>query len=212
MSDSSEFNRALSDVMSAVIKQSDSELHLMKQSDLEKFWHFRWNDSCNIDQNIYEFHDLLGMYGRQCRRWEEIHHGRMCAVERVRDRHLMPKIQEFVQYLATALNIQLQSSQTSCEFYKRRVDALYAWQSKMRDPERTVVCDIIANGFTIEDTHPSRYELTDRISDHQNEIQSLKSRILQLEAEVKFEQENLKHQSKIMAELRAELQRLKAPN
>lgn len=212
MSESSAFDRALSDVMSAIIKQSDSEFYLMKQADLEKFWHFRWNDSYSIDQNIYEFHDLLGVYGRQCRRWEEIHHGRMCVVERVRDRYLIPKIQEFSQKLADALNIQLQSSQTSCEFYKRRVDALQAWQSKMRDPERTVVCDIIGNGFTIEDTHPSRYELTDCMTDHQNEIQILNSRILQLEAEVKFEQENLKHQSKIMAELRAELQRFKDPN
>lgn len=37
----------------------------------------------------------------------------------------------------------------SVEFYKRRCDALQEWQSKMRDPERTIVCDIIANGCTL---------------------------------------------------------------
>jgi hypothetical protein len=38
----------------------------------------------------------------------------------------------------------------SLDFYKRRVESLQQWQSKMRDPERTVVCDILANGHTLE--------------------------------------------------------------
>jgi hypothetical protein len=40
----------------------------------------------------------------------------------------------------------------SLDFYKRRVDALHEWQSKMRDPERKIVCDILANGCTLEPT------------------------------------------------------------
>jgi len=36
------------------------------------------------------------------------------------------------------------------QFYKRRCDAMQEWQSRMRDPERTVVCDILANGFTLD--------------------------------------------------------------
>jgi hypothetical protein len=36
------------------------------------------------------------------------------------------------------------------DFYMRRVDTLQQWQSKMRDPERTIVCDILANGHTLE--------------------------------------------------------------
>lgn len=35
---------------------------------------------------------------------------------------------------------------TSRDFYKRRADALQQAQSQMRDPERTMVCDILANG------------------------------------------------------------------
>lgn len=35
------------------------------------------------------------------------------------------------------------------EFYKRRADMLQCWQSSMRDPERKIVCDILANGFTL---------------------------------------------------------------
>ena len=35
-------------------------------------------------------------------------------------------------------------------FYRRRCEALQAWQSSMRDPERVIVCDILANGFTLD--------------------------------------------------------------
>ncbi len=38
----------------------------------------------------------------------------------------------------------------SRDFYQKRCDALQSWQSKMRDPERTIVCDILANGFTLD--------------------------------------------------------------
>lgn len=36
------------------------------------------------------------------------------------------------------------------EFYRRRCDLLQSWQSTMRDPERTIVCDILANGQILE--------------------------------------------------------------
>jgi hypothetical protein len=41
-------------------------------------------------------------------------------------------------------------ARSSRDFYKRRADALQKWQSKMREPERTIVCDILANGHTLE--------------------------------------------------------------
>ena len=48
------------------------------------------------------------------------------------------------------LHEQLDKATRSLDFYRRRIDALQKWQSKMRDPERTIVCDIIANGCTLE--------------------------------------------------------------
>lgn len=42
-------------------------------------------------------------------------------------------------------------------FYKRRVELLAEHQKKMRDPERTLVCDIIANGELLSDPDGSRY-------------------------------------------------------
>lgn len=45
-------------------------------------------------------------------------------------------------------------------FYRRRCEALQQWQSRMRDPERTVVCDILANGFTLDPPIPfDRYKV-----------------------------------------------------
>lgn len=37
------------------------------------------------------------MYARSCQRWEEIHNGYVCVVERVRDKYIIPKIKEFEQ-------------------------------------------------------------------------------------------------------------------
>lgn len=41
---------------------------------------------------------------------------------------------------------QLADALDSLAFYRRRCELLQSWQSKMRDPERTIVCDILANG------------------------------------------------------------------
>lgn len=38
----------------------------------------------------------------------------------------------------------------SVRWYKRRADALQQAQKRMRDPERTMVCDILANGFLLQ--------------------------------------------------------------
>lgn len=45
----------------------------------------------------------------------------------------------------------------SRNFYQRRCDLLEKWQSQMRDPERTIVCDILANGQMLPDPNGERY-------------------------------------------------------
>jgi len=45
----------------------------------------------------------------------------------------------------------------SLNFYRSRCDLLQQWQARMRDPERTLVCDILANGATLSDPHGERY-------------------------------------------------------
>ena len=54
----------------------------------------------------------------------------------------------------------LRDAQHTADFYRRRCEALQQWQSRMRDPERTVVCDILANGFTLDPPVPhDRYAM-----------------------------------------------------
>jgi len=38
----------------------------------------------------------------------------------------------------------------SKNFYHQRCEALHEWQKSMRDPEREIVCQILANGFVID--------------------------------------------------------------
>ncbi len=46
------------------------------------------------------------------------------------------------------LSGQMETLQASRNFYALRCEALQAIQSKMRNPERKAVCDILANGST----------------------------------------------------------------
>lgn len=51
--------------------------------------------------------------------------------------------------LQARLELTLQECErerSSCDFYRRRCHALHVAQVAMRDPERKVVCDILANG------------------------------------------------------------------
>lgn len=58
---------------------------------------------------------------------------------------------------------ELKRAQDSRDFYKTRCDLLQQWQSKMRDPERTTVCDILANGQTLPDPDGKRYGAADKV-------------------------------------------------
>lgn len=56
-----------------------------------------------------------------------------------------------------ALQAENQRLTQALRFYQRRCDLLQAWQSRMREPERTLVCDILANGATLPDHLGQRY-------------------------------------------------------
>lgn len=44
---------------------------------------------------------------------------------------------------------RIEKLEQSVEFYKSRCDELQRVQKRMRDPERKLVCDILANGHTL---------------------------------------------------------------
>ncbi len=71
------------------------------------------------------------------------------------DRHALSQVVDRLEALlpskaSSDLQVELEDARQSLDFYRSRVQTLQRWQSKMRDPERTIVCDIIANGCTLE--------------------------------------------------------------
>lgn len=93
----------LNAVFTSIAERSRQELVNMKQEDLEKFWFYdEYVESATPAWNLYVFMDMLDVYRRKCRQWEEMHNGSMCVVERVRDTYLMPKIKEFTEKLKAA--------------------------------------------------------------------------------------------------------------
>ena len=73
-------------------------------------------------------------------------------------RQLAPqaKTEQAAMLLAEAAK-ELQKARDSRDWYKQRVELLQRWQAHMRDPERTLVCDILANGATLPDAERTRY-------------------------------------------------------
>lgn len=62
---------------------------------------------------------------------------------------------------ATVASRERDEARVSRDFYQRRCDMLQAEQKRMRDPERTLVCDILANGQLLPDPHGKRYGAID---------------------------------------------------
>lgn len=97
--DSLVMQSAIGNVLTGMLQVGTQELMETAPAGLEKYWHFKWDASRSVEWNVYQFHDLLGLYGRQCRRWEEMHNGCCCVVERVRDKYLMSKIKMFIEIM-----------------------------------------------------------------------------------------------------------------
>lgn len=89
----------ISKVLGGILKQADAELLSCTQEQLERYWFFKWNSEKSKAWNFYEFHELLDLYRRKCRQWEEHYNGHVCVVERVRDKYLLPKIEAFIEQL-----------------------------------------------------------------------------------------------------------------
>lgn len=87
-------------VLTNLAKAFEDELIALPESELEQHWYFKWDETASIEWNTYKFSDMLEMYKRSCRRWEEQHNGNCCVVERVRDKYLMSKVRDFLAELA----------------------------------------------------------------------------------------------------------------
>lgn len=95
-----DIDKALTDILRRV----EAEYQTMSEVDLEQCWYFQYDSDRSIAFNMYLFYDRLSLYAGSCRRWEEIHNGTCCVVERVRDKYIIPKIKEFEQILRERMN------------------------------------------------------------------------------------------------------------
>ena len=84
-------------VLNHILSVADNELNNKTEKELEDYWYFQYDKSKSKEWNLYQFCKLLEMYRVRCRKWEEIHNGSSCVVERVRDNYLMPKIKQFIE-------------------------------------------------------------------------------------------------------------------
>ena len=88
---------ALDAVFTGMLQRAQDELAAISDpAELEQFWFFRYDRSRSEAANLYEFTQMLDLYRRKCRSWEEQHNGISCVVERVRDQYLWPKLQQFI--------------------------------------------------------------------------------------------------------------------
>ncbi len=94
----------IGDVLGGLMKRIDAEYQSMTENDVRARWYFKFDGEKPLRINIYEFHKMLELYRSSCRRWEEMHNGSSCVVERVRDKYLMPKIIEFEQNVREHVN------------------------------------------------------------------------------------------------------------
>lgn len=94
----------IGDVLTGIVRRADEELFALTEQELPSLWYFAYEPKYPITWNIYQFSSALEAYKRSCRRWEEHHHGSSLVVERVRDKHLMPKIRAFEDELRRAMS------------------------------------------------------------------------------------------------------------
>jgi hypothetical protein len=80
-------------------KRVDYELFSCTEEEVSERWYWSWDENKSVEWNTYQFFDMLHLHRSQCRRWEEHHNGSCCVVERVRDKYLMPRIEQFLECL-----------------------------------------------------------------------------------------------------------------
>jgi len=70
---------------------------------------------------------------------------------------LMELSKDAVVVEALLLKDRIGDLERKVDFYQKRVELLQSVQHNMRDPERTIACDIIANGELLPDSTGKRY-------------------------------------------------------
>ena len=85
--------------LSGMMRSFDAEYREMSEADLDGKWLYKHDPDLPIELTMYRFLSMLTLYSGSCRRWEEMHNGSGCVVERVRDKYTLPKIKEFCRQI-----------------------------------------------------------------------------------------------------------------
>lgn len=86
----------LAEVINGLASRVDTELLSMSADEISSEWYFKWEEDRGIVWNAYQFNEILSLHKRRWRKWEEHHNGSCRVVERVRDKYVLPRIQEFL--------------------------------------------------------------------------------------------------------------------
>lgn len=81
--------------ITGMVRAFEAEYAAMSEADLLGRWFFKYQPEKSLAWNMWHFYDKLALFAGSCRRWEEMHNGSACVVERVRDKYVIPRIQEF---------------------------------------------------------------------------------------------------------------------
>ena len=73
------------------------------------------------------------------------------------DTEMIDKLFLELSQFTTAETARERDLKERLRFYARRCALLQDWQNTMRDPERQLVCDILANGALLPDPDRIRY-------------------------------------------------------
>ena len=96
---SSDLTEKIGEVLNNITSSSESKLGAMSAEAIIAEWLWQWDEKKNAEWNTYEFNKALELHRWRWRRWEEMHNGSCCVVERVRDKYVMPRVREFLAAL-----------------------------------------------------------------------------------------------------------------
>ena len=89
----------IAQLLNHIVTSDDRELMSMGEDEIAEEWFWKWDENRDAQWNAYQFNCTLDMHKRRWRRWEEMHNGSCCVVERVRDKYVMPRVKEFLAAL-----------------------------------------------------------------------------------------------------------------
>ena len=95
--DDEKIQSALDEIVPRLADAIDELLLAMTPEEIQAHWVWSWQEEASLWWNIYHFADTLELYKRHWEKWEEHHNGYICVVERVAEKYVKPRIDDFMR-------------------------------------------------------------------------------------------------------------------